>query len=166
MDIVKIVLQCGIHAPTARHCEPWAIRVVADAAALEKFDGAIVDWMRKTGHAALQFFQNSSQIHVLYHAPLLVVIAGDRGAPLAQVDCILAMENILLAAHSFGIGSCIIASVAEFLKNPAGKEWEKMFQIPKSHEPVIATVLGYSDQEEWPTAVRDGAKIVFVDGEG
>ncbi|MDR3117013.1 MAG: nitroreductase family protein [Puniceicoccales bacterium] len=164
-DTLAAVLRCGIYAPTAWHREPWAIRVLQDSAALDRFNGSLLQWMREIRHPALGHFQEPNA-SVLYHAPVLVVIAGDMGrSPMAPADCFLAAENILLAAWSFSIGSCIIASAVEFLKSAGGGAWRSALQIPAGHEPVVAAVLGYAaDGWEGAMALRDDSRIGHVHG--
>jgi nitroreductase len=44
---------------------------------------------------------------IFHHAPVLV-IAADRTVPCAVKDCSLAAENLMLAAHVAGLGTCWI----------------------------------------------------------
>jgi len=74
-------------------------------------------------------------------APVLIIVAGDRrgiGQPL--IDCMLAAHNMVLAAHSLGLGTCyvgfskMIETLPE-LKKELGIEWP--------YKVMTSVVLGY-----------------------
>ena len=50
----------------------------------------------------------SSDDTVFYNAPLLVFIANDTRFIGTETDCSLAAQNMMLAAHSLGLGSCFV----------------------------------------------------------
>ncbi|MFO7524156.1 MAG: nitroreductase family protein [Ignavibacteriaceae bacterium] len=58
-------------------------------------------------------------------------------------NCSAAIENILLAAHGLGIGSCWIAihGIAEVVENVS-----KQFKLPDNVVPVSLITLGYPDE--------------------
>ena len=60
-----------------------------------------------------------------------------------MADCAIAAQNIALAAHSFGIGSCIVASFADI----ALKE---LVELPETINPYIMLTLGYPDEKPAP----------------
>jgi len=59
-------------------------------------------------------------------------------------DALLATQNILLAAHAMGLGTCLIGfAVAAMQRKPAIKE---QLQIP-ADEPIYSVIaLGYPDE--------------------
>ena len=38
-------------------------------------------------------------------APVLIIVSGDASTEITQLDCVLAMENMFIAAASFGVMS-------------------------------------------------------------
>lgn len=69
---------------------------------------------------------------ILFHgATAAILVGGDRRASCPGEDALLATQNILLAAHAMGLGSCLIGfavegvkrdrRVREFLSLPAGE---------------------------------------------
>lgn len=97
---------------------------------------------------------SSEQYHVFHHAPTVIIISGSKDVssplPLAGtnfsytplVDCAAAIQNILLTAESFNIGSCWIGLVNLFFTLP--NEAEKL-GIPGNYQPFFAVTLGYKD---------------------
>jgi nitroreductase len=93
---------------------------------------ALVEW--KTGG-----------IDRLFHGATAAILVGsEHGASCPMEDALLATQNILLGAHSMGLGTCLIGfAVAAMQKDPNIKQ---TLGIPK-REPVYAVIaLGYPDE--------------------
>ena len=75
---------------------------------------------------------------VFHHAPCVVAIAGRKGNLLARDDCAVAEQNLMLAAHARGIGSCIIGYASTRPKSIAG-QWD----IPAGFAIEAVLALGY-----------------------
>ena len=57
----------------------------------------------------------------LFHgAPAVIVVAARRLASCPAEDALLATQNILLAAHTLGLGSCLIGFAVEAMRNDPG----------------------------------------------
>jgi len=59
--------------------------------------------------------------HIFYHAPSLIVISASQTGPWAVEDCSLAAENLMLAAHASGLGTCWIGFAQAWLGTAEGK---------------------------------------------
>jgi nitroreductase len=81
----------------------------------------------------------------LFHGATAAILVGsETGASCPMEDALLATQNILLGAHSMGLGTCLIGfAVAAMRKDPTIK---RTLGIPKL-EPVYAVIaLGYPDE--------------------
>jgi len=67
-------------------------------------------------------------------------------------DACLASQNILLAAHSLGLGSCIIGFVVEAVKRD--KQIRNLLQIPDDETVHVVIALGYPAEKYQNTACR------------
>ncbi|MDR1438366.1 MAG: nitroreductase family protein [Puniceicoccales bacterium] len=155
------ILNCGIHAPTAWHREPWAIRAIQDRETLRQFDLDCLEWIKKAQPSAAGLFSGESA-SVFYHAPALVIVSGDRSSPFATIDCSLVGENLMIAANALGIGSCAIGFAAEFLKSSDGNPWKKKFKIADNFESVIAIIFGHATSATSSGSNRDASKIIYI----
>ena len=59
--------------------------------------------------------------HIFYHAPVMILISANAEGPWIVEDCALAAENLMLAAHAIGLGTCWIGFAQGFLNTPDGK---------------------------------------------
>ena len=59
----------------------------------------------------------------------MLIVLADKNAPTYLYDGSLVMGNLMLAAHSLGIGSCWIHRAKEEFDGPEGKELLKELGI-------------------------------------
>jgi nitroreductase len=67
------------------------------------------------------------------------LIAAIAEAPWFVEDCSLAAENLMLAAHAAGLGTCWIGFAQSFLNTPNGKA---LIGIPGAWAPVAPIIVG------------------------
>jgi len=89
----------------------------------------------------------------LFHGSTAAILVGSKpGASCPAEDALLATQNILLAAHSMGLGSCLIGfAVAAMKKDPSIKQ---AAGIPPEEEIHAVIALGYPDEAYQRTAGR------------
>jgi nitroreductase len=88
---IKALIKAGMYAPSARNKRPWHFIIVDDIEVLKKI---------------MKIHPYSSMLSEASHA---IVVCGDEklenGPGYYKLDCSAATQNILLAAHSMGIGA-------------------------------------------------------------
>ena len=140
------ILLAGQYAPTAMGQQPWHFTVLQNPDMLEKLQVQCKSLFLHSENPDLRAVASREEYHVFHHAPTLLIVSGDTQAITPLQDCVLAMENMLLAAASLGIGSCWVHSVIMLSGNadsaPAFKNLG--LGIPEGYEPYAAAVFGYS----------------------
>lgn len=68
------------------------------------------------------------------------MIVGKTASRFREIDSSLCAENMMLAAHALGIGSCWIGSTEVAYEN---RELMAGFRIPEGYSPVGTIVFGY-----------------------
>jgi nitroreductase len=90
-DLIQKVLAAAMSAPSACNAQPWQFLVIHDRKILKEVT-------RINSHAAMA-----------EQAPLAVLVCGDLSLEISAgfwvVDCAAAVQNLLLAAHSLGLGA-------------------------------------------------------------
>ena len=137
-DILVNIVDCARLAPSANNSQMWEFIVVTDR---EK----LYDISELTEHG--KFLKQA--------AACIIVCSKDTKYYLE--DCSAATENILLAAESYGLGSCWIAAD----KHNYVEELKKMLKIPKDYKVVSLVSLGYPTQEEELRPVKRSLKDVL-----
>ncbi|MBP2653609.1 MAG: Nitroreductase [Firmicutes bacterium] len=80
-----------------------------------------------------------------YGAPVVLIVLADKNCPTRVYDGSLVMGNIMLAAHSLGLGGCWIHRAKETFERDEGKEILKQLGIKGDYEGIGHCVIGYSD---------------------
>ncbi|MBF0557884.1 MAG: nitroreductase family protein [Nitrospirae bacterium] len=100
----------------------------------------------------------------LFHGSTAAILIGSKpGASCPAEDALLATQNILLAAHSMGLGSCLIGyAVAAMKKDPS---IQRPMGIP-SEEGIHAVIaLGYPDEVYQRVAGRKKVTPRYFEGQ-
>ncbi|MBT3236979.1 MAG: 4Fe-4S binding protein [Bdellovibrionales bacterium] len=85
------------------------------------------------------------QEDLLFHgAPAVIVVGNKTHASCPREDPLLATQNILLGAHSLGLGSCLIGFVVEAAKRD--KSIAGHLKIPSDERIYSVIALGYSQE--------------------
>lgn len=96
----------------------------------------------KEGLVAWEQYQRD----LLFHgATAVIVVASKPGGSCPMEDAMLASQNILLAAHSMGLGSCLIGFAVEAMQYD--RSLKKFLQVPDEETVYAVIALGYPDEE-------------------
>ena len=158
------ILLAGHYAPTAMGQQPWHFTVLQNPELLEKLQLQCKSVFLHSDNTDLRAAASREGYHVFYHAPTLLIVSGDSEAITPLHDCVLAMENMLLAATSLGISSCWVHSVVMLCGNAEGSAAFRSLGlgVPEGYVPYAAAVFGYSAVPLPEAAPRKPGKVSFV----
>ena len=83
-----------------------------------------------------------------YGAPVVLVVLAPRNIPTYCYDGSLVLGNLMLAAHSLGLGSCWVHRAKETFEEPEGQEILKRLGITGDYEGIGNCVLGIPATEK------------------
>jgi len=157
------MLEAGRYAPSAMNQQPWHFTVIRNPELLRKLEESCKSAFLDSNVEALREVAQQEGFRVFYHAPMLIIISGDPGALAAQYDCTLAMENVMLAAASLGIGSCWTHAVMMFHATEKGRDIFRELGVifPEGYLPYAAAVFG-RPAEPGPEAPPKNADCVTI----
>ena len=116
----------------------------------------------QTVEEGLQEWERQGQERLFHGATAAIVVGSLSGASCPAEDALLATQNILLAAHSLGLGTCLVGLAVSPMKNDP--KLKTIIGIPET-EPVYAVIaLGYPDEDYEGLTGRKEAEIRFFDG--
>jgi nitroreductase len=150
--LVQQLLEYAVQAPSALNLQPWAFAVFHGASVLHPISERAKAHLVET-HPPFREIPSRSQLYEdpaydLFHgAPVLVVIYAKQGRLQPREDCCLAAQNLMLAAHSFGLGTCPIGFAQPWFDLATTKS---ELGVPSSHSAVFPVVLGYPAGEVPP----------------
>jgi Nitroreductase len=95
----------------------------------------------------------TSGIDRLLHGATAAIVVGSRpGASCPMEDALLATQNILLAAHSMGLGTCLIGFAVEAMRRDI--KIKRGLGIPDNEKVYSVIALGYPDERYRRVGVR------------
>lgn len=97
-----------------------------------------------------------------YGAPAILIVLADKDWANYLYDGSLVMGNLMLAAHTLGIGSCWIHRARQEFEMPEWKEWLASIGIKGNYEGIAHCALGYADGEYPQTPPRKDGRIIYV----
>ena len=134
-DVLESVLKAGMAAPSAMNRQPWAIEVVNDKEILNGLS-AMLPYGR------------------LETAPVAIIVCGDMSKTLEGdardfwvIDCSMMAENILLAAHSHGLGAVFTGA---WPTKERGDKVKEYLGMPENYEVLGVIPMGYPAENPEP----------------
>ena len=158
------LIDSAILAPTGMNLQPWAFSVVTRRDCMDEANAIVVGILRSPEAQQrmaerLKEIVNAPGFDIFYRAPALIVISADRKVPGAFVDCQLAVENLFLAAHARGLGTCYMGFLMLAADNP---EVQKLLGIPEGFKIAAAAIVGHPDVRPEGPPQRNAARITWV----
>ena len=111
---------------------------------------------------ALEEWYGSGKDRLFHGSTAAILIGSKPGASCPAEDALLATQNILLAAHSMGLGSCLIGyAVAAMKKDPSIRQ---SIGIPPEEEIHSVIALGYPGEVYQRAAGRKKVTPRYFEG--
>jgi nitroreductase len=141
---IEKLIGAAVQAPSAINGQPWLFCVVSDRALLARISNESKAQLLRTTPAGLlshhfEELLSDPKFDIFYEAPMLVVVAARTQSPWAVQDCSLAAQNLMLAAHAAGLGTCWIGFAQAWLGTPEGKV---ALGLPETCVPVAPIIVG------------------------
>jgi len=146
-ELLAEILWAAVQAPIppASGNEPWALLVIEGRERLEDY-----------GNRARQYAQDQQPedrpwewttrpgFKVFWGAPALVLLCARQGNSEAAFDCARAGQNLIIAAHARGLGSCWVGAPMPWLSQ---LDVQQEVGVPAGFEPAAAITLGYPAEQ-------------------
>ncbi len=134
---LETVALAGINAPSAMNRQNWAVRIIEDQKIMADVKG------------------------MCRNAPNLICVCAPADGRF-DLDAGLMGENMMLAAQSLGLGTCIQTGPIRFLATDGkAKAFRDSLDIPEGYKLLYVIAIGYPDEQ--PDAKpRDTSKVRYI----
>lgn len=140
---LKMIIEAGLQAPSGHNDQPWFFTVIQNRELLKEISEKSKEELRKSGIEWMVKMGENSALDLLYGAPTAIAVAVKEDAISPNADEGAAIQNMLIAAESLGIGSCWIGLTASYFKE---KENLKKLGIPEGYRGHYIVTLGYKEE--------------------
>lgn len=162
--LLNEILKAGVCAPSVQNNQTWYFTAIISKEALADMNAAMKEALLAIPISKYTSPTVISQIglakkedyNFFYNAPVLIVASNDKNYLGASADCALALENIFLASHSLGLGSCWVNQLSWQCNNPRIRKLLTAIGIPEHHNVYGSAALGYANEPLPPLPRKDG----------
>jgi len=148
-ELIKIILNAGIKAPSAGNIQPWRFIIVKNQEIKNKLAKA----------AYGQSFIREAPVNIVVCADEFASSSryGERGRTLYCIqDTAAAIENILLAVTALNLGACWVGAFKE-------NEVRYILDLPSNIRPVAIIPIGYPKKTAYRTSRYPLQKVTYLD---
>lgn len=135
-EMIDMIAEAGTYAPSGMNKQSPIILEVTDK-----------NMRDKLSQINAQIAGMPENFDPFYNAPVVLVVLANKDIPTYIYDGSLVMENIMLAAHSLGLGSCWIHRAKETFETEEGKKLLKDLGVDGNYEGIANCIVGYPDLE-------------------
>ena len=168
-DIIKAIIKAGNQAPftSVTRSQPWRFVVIQDPEFKQKlFQTAFPFWKNATDGMKEQYpelYEMATCLYnamdkpkdvIYYNAPVIIFVIGPATG--GAVSCALACENMMIAATSFGLGSCYTGFGSMVKGN---QEVVKALELNENEQIYGPILIGYPKKNP-STAISDALERI------
>lgn len=144
--MLETLINAGIMAPSGKNMQSWKFTVVQNPLIIEKYHN-LVKKVAKEKHVYFYGFHNPAA---------LILVSNSKENPNTIQDSACAVENIMLAANSFGIGSVWLNALKTICEEPEIRAMLSELEVPSDHTVWSTIALGFPAEEpEMPMRKMD-----------
>lgn len=139
--LLEEIAKAGTYAPTGKNTQSPKILVITNKAIRDRLSAM---------NAAILGVKSDP----FYGAPCLILVLANSVYPNYIQDGSLVMGNLMLAAHSLGLGSCWINRAREEFESEEGKRMLADWGLEATYAGIGHCILGWPEEEARPAPPR------------
>ena len=158
MELVEAVIEAGMYAPSGMNRQSAIILAITNRELRDRLSRMNLDIV-----LGRQLQTTSGHSDPFYGAPVVLVVLARKDSATRVYDGSIVMENMLIAAHSLGLGSCWIHRAKEVFETEEGKQLLRDLGITDEYEGIGNCNLGYAAPDALkPQASRKPDYVTWV----
>lgn len=162
MEELNTILLAGSYAPNGMGTQSWKFTAIQNPDTIQKVNESIrqallsIPIVAETHPYIVSLIEKAKddRANFLYNAPTFIIVSHLKDDGNAMPDSALAIGNMMLAAHSLGIGSCWLNQLPGLTHMPMIRELLTELDIPENHIVYGSVVFGYQADEPKPATTR------------
>lgn len=145
------IIRAGLYAASGMGRQAAVILAVTDREMRDRLSASNAAIMGREG------------IDPFYGAPAILIVLADKSVRTSIYDGSLVMGNLMLAAHSLGLGSIWIHRAKEEFEQPAYKQLLKDLGLEGEWEGIGHCAIGYMTGDNPPAPARKPNRVFRLD---
>ena len=148
-EVLEDLVKAALHAPSGMGKQTWQFIVVTNQEIIHRLCGLIGTELGREGYD-------------MYGPAAVIIPSNEKESPWGKEDNACAMENIFLAARSYGVGSVWINQMQNINDRPAVRALLDEIGVPADHVIYGVAALGYADPSVPVEPKGRTGKVVYV----
>lgn len=148
-EILKDLVNAAMHAPSGMCRKTWKFTVVMNQEIIKRLASVIEKVLNRPGYD-------------MYNPVAIIIPSNQRDSKYGREDNACALQNIFLAAESYGVGSVWINQLTEICDEPEIRTILNELEIPEDHIVYGLAALGFANPDAPKPAYKEIGEIKFV----
>lgn len=148
-EILKDLANAAMHAPSGMCKKTWKFTVISNKEIIGRLATTISKVLNREGYD-------------MYKPTALIIPSNLRDNKHGKEDNACALQNIFLAAESFGVASVWINQLTGICDEPEIREILNELEIPEDHVVYGLAALGYADPNSPKPTYREIGEVKFI----
>ncbi|MCF2554564.1 nitroreductase family protein [Faecalicatena contorta] len=148
-ELIDEVVKAGTYAPSGKNMQTFRFFVMQNADSILALQEVVGKGMENPAYT-------------FYGPNAIVIVACDKDAVNGVEDGSCALENMMLAAHSLGLGSCWINQLKYCGDKPEVAAYLDKIGLPENRRVVGILALGYAAEDGTEHARQEGL-VTYLD---
>lgn len=158
MELVEQVVKAGTYAPSGMNKQSAIILAVTNKELRDRLSRINLEIITEGNLAT-----SSGHSDPFYNVPVVLVVLAKKEIGTHVYDGSLVMGNMMIAAHSLGLGACWIHRAKQTFETEEGKQILHELGITEEYEGIGNCVLGYAAPDAVkPQKPRKDDYVVWV----
>jgi len=169
---ITMLLECGVRAPNGCNTQPWRFVVITDREVMDRYSGRAkslfsmhLEKQMQGDPPGMDNLRNLKRMmddpanDIFHGAPCLILIFCAPGAMTPAQDSALCAQNMMLAAHSMGLGSLWVGFASPLGQDP---ETRRELGVPEDHTLQAQLVFGHPAKDLGPTPRKEPVVLKWI----
>jgi len=143
-EMLTKILEAGRWAPTPSNVQSWRFIVIQESRQLKSLK-ALSPGFPRQAQVAIAVCSDQRDMQI-FEGPWPPILAAEEAA--------VAVQNMMLMAHSLSVGSCPVVSFSKV-------GIRELLKLPNYIYPIFLVTLGYSDDRPVPPPRKPLSQITF-----
>ncbi|MDO5309659.1 MAG: nitroreductase [Planctomycetia bacterium] len=148
-DVLNLIIEAGVYAASGRGLQSAKLIVVQDPETRALLSQLNAEYLK-------------ADFDPFFGAPTIVAVVADKNSSTYIEDGALAIGNMMVAAHSFGVGSCWVHRAREVFSDPRGRALLQKWGVSDDYVGIGHCALGYAATEPKQAAPRKPENVLWV----
>lgn len=149
-DVLKDIVDAALHAPSAIGKQTWKFTVITNKDVIARLAAVIEKAANRPGYDT-------------YRPTVVILPTNAKETKYGCDDNACALENIFLAAHSYGVGSVWINQLRDVCEVPEVRKLLTELGVPADHTAYGIAALGYAAPDAPVRDIKRIGEVAYIE---